>query len=174
MNHSHLWRILPLLVLTSAAHAQFTVGSIYAAPGGQTIIGGHTTAWYAFGGSFERIVSHTNDAGVESSTLGAGAGLSGIIPSHGEAGNTIGTLDLNFYVHGRNRARDSKFDPFLTPGYTFFFGGNYRTTGLNAGLGMHYWYGEKHGLLVEAVDQVALGRGGAIHFWQFRVGLSFR
>ncbi len=64
--------------------------------------------------------------------------------------------------------------PFVTSGYTPMFRSG-TTNGFNFGGGVNYWFREWTRLRLEFRDHVSINLGDTTgHFYEFRVGLSFR
>ena len=112
--------------------------------------------------------------------LGIGGEL-GYLANQESIGDGIGTFSINGSYHFLKSSKPGKVVPFVTGGYTGFlvtggytgsFRGDY-ANGINFGAGINYWFKPRVGLRFEFRDNVWLPEN-AQHFFNFRVGLTFR
>ncbi len=145
------------------ANAQNTREYVFLAPGAETVLGsnGGTTHAYGAGGGAELLLG---------SHFGVGAEIGALAPGQGKASNTVGIFSVNSY--GR-LWRNKRFDPFITGGYSLLFR-DFTANGVNVGVGTNYWFRENIGLLLEGRDHLAKIQEVSTHFWEFRIGLTFR
>ncbi|MEK6409013.1 MAG: outer membrane beta-barrel protein [Acidobacteriota bacterium] len=120
---------------------------------------GSSTAFFSVGAGGEGLVYKG---------LGLGAEVGYIAPFR-SAGDGIGILSPDVSYHFSNGS--SKLVPFVTGGYSLAFR-NGTSSGGNFGGGVQYWMKDHLGLRVEFRDHVF--SSDSPHFFQFRVGLSFR
>ncbi len=102
--------------------------------------------------------------------LGIGFELGYLAPLQ-NAGSGIGVFSVDG-VYDFDREKKRGLSPFVTGGYSLAFrsgAGN----ALNFGGGVHYWFRDGQGLRFEFRDHVPPAEWGA-HFWEMRVGFSFR
>ncbi len=151
-----------LLLATAAAHAQYTRGYAYVAPGGITQ-GGATGASYELGGGVERLLERGVGVGVE---------LEGDVPSTGLARNSVGIFSVNPYYHF---LRERRLDPYATAGYSLVFR-DFARNAFNWGGGVNYWFQDNLGVLLEFRDHIWTPAGApkSAHYWGLRIGLTFR
>jgi len=121
----------------------------------------------AFGG--EARVNQGLSAGIELAYAG---------PDWNIGKNGLGVGSANATYHFGNRKHPPNWEPFVTGGYSLYFGE--RTdfqSGFNFGGGVNFW-GTKHAALrLEVRDQAHInyfGNPGFTHFVAFRVGVTFR
>ncbi|HUQ93624.1 MAG TPA: hypothetical protein VM120_18225 [Bryobacteraceae bacterium] len=81
-----------------------------------------------------------------------------------------GVLNVNGGYHFTTSRQDTKWDPFVTAGYTLFVRSG-AVNGYNYGGGFVYWFKPHAGLRAEFRDQ-RFPQGSA--FPEFRLGFSFR
>jgi hypothetical protein len=145
----------------AAALGQSTSGYVFVAPGGVT-------------GSAKTEGTLQVGAGGEVALpkgFGAGAEAGAISPFRSWGESTLGTFSANGYYH-LIRNRDSRFDPFVTAGYTVFFRDGHINL-FNFGGGTNVWLARHFGARFELRDHVA-DIDGRLHYWGFRFGLAFR
>lgn len=134
-------------------------GYLFGAPGGSNEGGGATIH---IGGGGEAVAK--NGAGI-------GAELAYLAPFE-SMGDGLGTFSINGSYHFLKSSQGGKVVPFVTGGYTGFFRGGY-ANGVNFGAGVNYWFKPRVGLRFEFRDNLWL-QDDAVHFLNFRVGLTFR
>jgi hypothetical protein len=102
--------------------------------------------------------------------LGAGVELGYLAPfQHADSG--VGVLSINgLYDFDRSKLRG--ISPFVTGGYSLAFREGVGNA-VNFGGGIHYWFRDRCGLRLEFRDHVPPAEWD-VHFWEMRVGLSFR
>lgn len=100
--------------------------------------------------------------------LGLGAEVGYLAPFRA-AGDGFGIVSPNLSYHFSNGS--SKLVPFVTGGYSLAFRGD-TSSGGNIGGSIQYWMKEHVGLRFEFRDHIF--SSDSPHFYQFRVGLSFR
>ncbi len=157
-----LTAVLLVTCLTPAALAQRSLGYWYVAPGGLAS-SGSTAVTIQLGGGGELALSKLAkglSVGFEGGAVGA---------MHNYTGTVQGEASLNGYYHFL-RARDSRWDPFATGGYSLFFRQGAHSLG-NFGGGFNYWFAETVAFRCEFRDQV--GGPGTLHYWGMRLGFSF-
>jgi hypothetical protein len=148
------------LAWCGVASAQDTREYLFFAPGAVT--GSDTVHAYGAGAGGELLLG---------SHFGVGPELAAFVPGEGKVSNgVVGIFSTNGYFH---IGRDKRFDPFATVGYSLVFR-DFTTNGGNFGVGMNYWFHQNLGLLVEGRDHVAPVRGTTTHYWEIRIGLTFR
>ena len=155
-----LTAVLLSACLAPAALAQRTLGYWYVAPGGLTS-SGVTAFTIQMGGGGELAVAKGVSLGIEGGAVGVKRDYIHSLKGEGS---------LNGYYHFRH-ARDARWDPFVTGGYSLFFRRGATSLG-NFGGGFNYWFGETVAFRLEFRDQVQ-GGPAAIHYWGARVGFSF-
>ena len=102
--------------------------------------------------------------------LGIGAEVGYLAPFKG-AGEGFGILSVNPSYHFKNASASGRLVPFVTGGYSLGFRSG-TASGGNFGGGVQYWMKDHVGLRFEFRDH--LFSSDTPHFFQFRVGLSFR
>ena len=102
--------------------------------------------------------------------LGLGAEVGYLAPFRGP-GDGFGILSVNPSYHFRNASPSGKLVPFVTGGVSLGFR-NGSSGGGNFGGGVQYWMKDQVALRVEVRDHIF--SSDTPHFFQFRVGLSFR
>jgi hypothetical protein len=90
--------------------------------------------------------------------LSAGGEFSRIIADGGGVNN----LSANGTYHLMGQSRSKKFDPYVTGGYSRFFGSDGGTNALNFGGGVNYWLSEGLGLKADFRDYYVRGGGNSI------------
>ena len=100
--------------------------------------------------------------------IGAGAEVGFIAPINHFADRLIGHVSANGYYHPLRR----KVDPFGTLGYTLLFRSGTRNA-LNYGGGLNYWFSRSIAMRGEFRDQTYDAGAARVHFWGFRLGVSF-
>ncbi len=148
---------LVLSLWAGAAMAQSSNGYVFFAPG--TVTGGGGV--FDFGGGAEAILGKI---------VGVGGELSAITSTHFTG--IVGLADVNGYGHFIPN-RHSRFDPFVTAGYSLMFRDGHMNL-FNVGGGMNYWFRKTVGLRVEFRDHILRDSGRAEHYAAWRVGFSFR
>jgi hypothetical protein len=153
--------IMFLVVAQATALAQtdrrgwgYAVGGV-----GGTSGNGSSTATFQVAGGGEGLVYKG---------LGLGAEVGYLAPFR-RAGDGFGIFSPNISYHFSNGS--SKLVPFVTGGYSLAFR-NATSSGGNFGGGVQYWVKEHVGLRFEFRDHIF--SSDSPHFYQFRVGLSFR
>ncbi len=139
--------------------AQRSLGYFYMAPGGMTS-SGVTTFTVQAGAGGEVALRKGITLGIEGGVVG---------PQKEYFHNLQGEGSLNGYYHFYH-SRDSRWDPFVTAGYSMFFRHDIKNLA-NFGGGFNYWFGENVAFRCEFRDQVQ--GSPTAHFWGARVGLSF-
>ncbi len=148
------------LICCGVANAQDTREYVFFAPGAETA-GALVHAYSAGGGGEFLLGSH----------FGVGPEVAAFVPGQGKISNGgVGIFSTNAYFHVW---RGRTFDPFVTAGYSLVFR-NFTANGGNFGVGMNYWFRENVGLLIEGRDHVAPVIGTTTHFWEIRMGFTFR
>ncbi|MGA2260009.1 MAG: hypothetical protein ABSH28_01085 [Acidobacteriota bacterium] len=143
------------------ANAQYTREYIFAAPGGLSQAG-DTKSDYHVGGGIERLLNHG---------IGATAEVEGIIPGRGKVRDTVGMVSIDGCYHF---LREQKLNPVISGGYSLLFRAT-TTNLLNFGGGVHYWFEDNLGLLLEFRDHIGNPSGLArVHYWEIRLGITFR
>jgi hypothetical protein len=146
--------------LPGLALAQRSLGYWFVAPGGLTSSG--TTAFdIHMGGGGELAIGKGFSAGIEAGAVGL---------RHDYTHSVQGVVSANGYYHFRP-ARDVRWDPFVTGGYSLFFRRGASNLG-NFGGGVNYWFLRHVAFRLEFRDHVA-GGGSTVHYWGARFGLSF-
>jgi hypothetical protein len=134
-------------------------GYVFFAPGAVAASYG-SSALLHFGGGIEARMYRGLGVGLELGMLG---------PPHAiGAGFGMFSVDA-LYTFGR---RTAKLSPFVTGGYSLAFREGV-ASGVNFGVGAHYWFSRRVGLRFEARDHVMVAYRDA-HFLGARVGLAFR
>src|SRR5262245_36549202 len=100
--------------------------------------------------------------------LGLGAEVGYLAPFRA-GGDGFGVFSPNVAYHFNNSS--SKLVPFVTGGYSLAFRSG-TSSGGNVGGGVQYWMKDHIGLRLEFRDHIF--SSDSPHFFQFRVGLSFR
>ena len=154
-----------LLLLAGAfgvpASAQHSNGYVFVAPGGATCCG-RTTATIHAGVGGEAVLTKG---------IGVGAEIGPLAELQIFDSSVIGLFSINGYYHF-NRDSDSKWDPFVTGGYSNAFRSGHISLG-NFGVGTNYWFVRHFGLRAEFRDHVHHGDGATLQYWGFRFGLAF-
>jgi len=128
---------------------------------GATAGNGSSTATFQVAGGGEGLVYKG---------LGFGAEVGYLAPFRG-AGEGFGILSVNPAYHFRSASSSGKVVPFVTGGFSLGFR-NGTVGGGNFGGGVQYWMKDHVALRVEFRDHIF--SSDTQHFFQFRVGLSFR
>lgn len=104
--------------------------------------------------------------------LGAGLEVNAVLPGSGSANKTIGVASFNGYGH---LLRNSKWDPYVTGGYSFIFR-DFTANGWNVGGGLNYWFHENTAFTVELHEQAGkhFPSFAENHILELRFGISFR
>jgi hypothetical protein len=150
--------LLIMLFGASLAFAQRSNGYWYAAPGGATS-DGNTGATIHLGGGVEIALPKGFGAGVEGGAVGS---------TQNYTDSVLGVVSINGYYHFR-QSRSIRTDPFVTGGYSLFFRRGTANLG-NFGGGVNYWFTPTLAFRAEFRDHAHVD---GIHFWGFRLGLSF-
>lgn len=152
--------VLVLCILAANAFAQGSHGYAVLGPGKASGRGGAT-------------LLHVGGGGELLTNVGAGIGAEGgflFPPEHPDDG--LGSGSLNGYYHLLDRGH-SRWDPYVTGGYTGLFRSAYFNAG-NYGGGVNYWVSPNTGVKLEFRDHVASVFGRTRHYWAFRFGINFR
>jgi len=128
---------------------------------GATTGNGSSTGTYQIAGGGEGLVK---------GGFGVGGEVGYLAPFR-SAGDGIGILSVNPSYHFRNASGSGRFVPFVTGGFSLAFR-NGSSGGGNFGAGVQYWMKDHVGLRFEFRDHIF--SSDTPHFFQFRVGLSFR
>jgi len=106
--------------------------------------------------------------------LGLGADVGYLTPMRSWS-DGIGTFSPNFVARFRAKSDENKVEPFVTGGYTRFFGDG-SANGVNFGGGTNYWFKDHVGLRFEVRDNVMIppSMDLTVHHVGFRIGLTFR
>jgi hypothetical protein len=148
------------LILAGATPALAVEGYAFVAPGGLSGAG-FTNGTLHVGGGVEHVVTRG---------IGIGAEL-GAVGSWRNYHTAIGIFSLNGSYHFN--ARGSKFDPFVTGGYSLGFRNGTLNFG-NFGGGLNYWFGDHLGFRAEVRNHMHVSdRVPNLHYWGVRFGLSF-
>lgn len=155
-----------LMVISGAASAQTTGTSprgwgYFVGGVGATAGNGSSTGTFQVAGGGEGLVYRG---------LGLGAEV-GYIGPFDQPGEGFGILSVNPSYHFRNASSSGRLVPFVTGGFSLGFRSG-TAGGGNFGGGVQYWMKDHVGLRVEFRDHVF--SSDTPHFFQFRVGLSFR
>jgi hypothetical protein len=134
-------------------------GYVFFAPGAVAASYG-SSALLHFGGGIEALMHRGFGVGLELGMVGP--------PQAVGAGFGVFSADAQ-YTFGR---RTAKLSPFITGGYSLAFREGF-ASGINFGVGAHYWFSRRVGLRFEARDHVMVQYRDA-HFVAGRVGLAFR
>ncbi|MFN7938150.1 MAG: hypothetical protein U0R19_32785 [Bryobacteraceae bacterium] len=102
--------------------------------------------------------------------LGAGADIAAYYPYNYVRG-VIGVANISATYHFTAGRQDTKWDPFVVAGYSFFFRSG-SISGVHAGGGLTYWFHPRIGARVEFRDQRTIPI--ALSFPAVRFGVSFR
>ncbi len=151
---------MSFFLLSSAAWAQRSMGYWFVAPGVRTL-GGYNSFTIHMGGGGEFAIAKGISAGIEGGAVGLKSDY-----TH----SVTGVASVNGYYHFFH-AKDARFDPFVTGGYSLFFRSGTENFG-NYGGGINYWFDRHLAVRVEVRDHVNANPGRA-HFWGVRMGLSF-
>lgn len=115
---------------------------------------------------------HTGGGGEALFYKGFGIGGDiGAIYGLGRRSTVIGNLNVNGVYHFTVPRRYTRWDPFLTAGYSLYFR-NGSVNGFNFGGGTVYWFRSSLGLRLDARYARAVDNGP--RFPEFRFGLAFR
>lgn len=148
------------VIFPMVAAAQRTTGYWFLAPGAATAAG-HSSATLHMGGGAEFSIWKGISAGVE-----GGA----VANTRNYTGTVQGVGSVNGYYHFL-RTRGSRFDPFVTGGYSLLF--RRGTANLaNYGGGLNYWIWKTAAFRLEVRDHV-YGNSPTLHYWGVRFGMSF-
>jgi hypothetical protein len=149
---------------SSNTAAGSTFGILPAAPAPAAATAGSSNE-YIVGGGLEGLFGVHEHVGV-------GMELAGIVPGTGKVGSeTIGSLSVNGYYHP---LFSSKWDPFVTGGYSLLFR-DFTANGFNVGGGLHYWFSQV-GLTFECRDLITRSvlNLAANQYLEFRFGVTIR
>lgn len=146
----------------SAPNVDYLRKYVFIAPGSETAQQ-MTSSSYAVGGGAEQLLGKGFAAGID---------LSALIPGKGKANNAIGSTSFNGYFHPIMK---SNYDIFVTSGYSLMFR-DFVANGFNFGGGVNFWYRENRGLYFEVREEAGQHKPEFLehHFFQVRIGLSFR
>ena len=103
--------------------------------------------------------------------LGVGGEI-GYLGASQELSRGIGVLSPNVSYNFTKASKSGKFAPFVTGGYSMFFGSD-AVHGFNMGGGVNWWFKDRLGLRLEFRDHVTLQSSSA-QFFGVRIGLAFR
>ena len=151
--------ILVLVAAQAAALAQDRRGWGYAVGGVGATGNGSSTATFQVAGGGEGLVYKG---------LGLGAEVGYLAPFR-RTGDGFGVFSPNVSYHFSNRS--SRLVPFVTGGFSLGFRSG-ASGGGNFGGGVQYWMKDHVALRLEFRDHIF--SSDTPHFFQFRVGLSFR
>jgi hypothetical protein len=102
----------------------------------------------------------------------------GRVGGQGEFGAIGGSGGLLFVTSANGVVRMApprdKVSPFVTGGYTRMFSGEGGFNAWNVGAGADVWLKPHVGLRIEFRDHVRPDSRGAVQYWTFRAGVSFR
>ena len=133
----------------------------YFAPGAMSS-GGVSATTFHFGGGADILLAKG---------IGVGAEIGALGPKDGFGDGVFGVFSPDASYHfAYDRRR--KWDPFVAGGYSLFFR-NGTLNAFNVGGGINYWLTRRMAFRGEFRDHI-YPVGGAIHFWGFRFGMSFR
>lgn len=154
--------LLAVLLAVPAAVAEDKVPSTYAywtaAAGGVTAAGAT---------QFRLGLNGGGEIGIARG-VAAGGEVGFIAPVNRFADRLIGQVSANGYYHPWRR----KLDPFGTLGYTLLFRSNTQNA-LNFGGGLNYWFTRELALRGEFRDHTYDAGSARVHFWSFRLGVTF-
>jgi hypothetical protein len=136
------------------------MGYWFVAPGAASSQGKNPVTVQAGGGG-EIAIRYGVSVGFEGSALGLKRDYTGTVAAVGSA---------NAYYHFFH-AKDARFDPFVTGGYSALIRNGTHSLG-NYGAGLNYWFSRHMALRTEVRDQVYT-TGPTIHYWGVRIGMSF-
>ncbi|MBS1117398.1 MAG: hypothetical protein H6Q87_1782 [candidate division NC10 bacterium] len=91
-----------------------------------------------------------------------------------EGSDGLGVLSVNGSYHFNGGTSARRWRPFLTGGYTLGFDGEMSENLFNVGGGVDVWMKPRVGLRLEFRDHIWSEEGDTIHFWGFRIGVTFR
>ena len=91
-----------------------------------------------------------------------------------EGSDGLGVLSVNGSYHFNGGTSARRWRPFLTGGYTLGFDGETSENLFNLGGGVDFWMKPRVGLRLEFRDHVWMESDETIHFWGFRIGVTFR
>jgi len=98
-------------------------------------------------------------------------GEMGYAAPFGSFSNGLGVGSVNAAYHF-GRAKDKKFVPFLTGGYSLLFRDG-TANAVNFGGGFNYWFKQRHGIRIEVRDHLRL-TGDTSHLLGVRIAWAFR
>ncbi|MCC6364088.1 MAG: hypothetical protein IT165_11220 [Bryobacterales bacterium] len=154
-------RIFPLILATA-----FGAGSGLAqVPKSQGFV------YQGFGSNYGTAFGHTGAGGegVVWKGITAGGDIGAIYPFRAPA-EVFGVLNVNGGYHFLAGRKDTKWDPFVTAGYSLFFRQG-SANGANYGGGVVYWAKPKIGIRAEFRNhQYSVNERG---FPEFRIGVAF-
>ncbi len=152
-----------LFVSTATSFAQKSNGYLVGAPGFASGFGGNVSTFrVAVGGE-----------GYIGKGFGVGAEIGGLSPVQ-EPSAGFGLLSANAYYHLRAGRSSTKWDPFLTAGYSLAMGGDGSANMFNFGGGVTYWVKRHLGIRLEVRDHVGtVCCGEAINFVGVGFGIAF-
>ncbi len=163
--------ILIIAAVCRVASAQYNREYVFVGAGGFTqaqdsavSLNSKTQANYQAGGGIERLL----DRG-----FGVLADAAGIVPSQGKTRDAVaGVASFDGIYHFRG---ESKADIVALGGYSLLFRDHVANLG-NFGGGLHYWFQDTKGLLIEWRSTVGPTwmSSHTAHFWGIRFGLTFR
>jgi hypothetical protein len=153
-----LLSLVPAAALAQNAGDRRAWGYVFGGAGGNS--GGSSTPSFQVGAGGEGLVYKG---------LGLGAEIGYLAPFR-SGGDGIGIFSPDVSYHFKSSK--SKLVPFVTGGYSLAFRSGVNSSGGNFGGGVQYWMKDHLGLRLESRDHVF--SSDSPHFYQFRVGLSFR
>jgi hypothetical protein len=102
--------------------------------------------------------------------IGVGAEIGALGPRQHFSDAVVGLFSPNGYYHFVHDKK-VRIDPFVTGGYSLLFRSGHINL-FNFGGGATYWFHRHLGARFEFRDHVYTS-GGTLHYWGFRMGLSF-
>ncbi|HSB10889.1 MAG TPA: hypothetical protein VLM38_15490 [Blastocatellia bacterium] len=163
-------RIIIGLIFLTLAHAVALAQTSSSSPRGWGYFVGGVGATAGNGSSTATFQVAGGGEGLLYKGLGLGAEVGYLAPFEGP-GEGFGILSVNPSYHFRNASSSGRVVPFVTGGFSLGFRSG-TAGGGNFGGGVQYWMKDHVGLRVEFRDHIF--SSDTPHFFQFRVGLSFR
>jgi hypothetical protein len=127
-----------------------------------------------FSGFFGSSASGLHAAGGAEVLVGGRAGVAAELGVLANATSALLVFSGNGVFHALRATTERGPSPFVTGGYTYMRSGEGSFNAWNVGAGLDIWLSDHVGVRLEFRDHVRPDRRGAVQYWTFRAGVSFR